>query len=65
MTRSTEQPEYHGQDLDAAVKRAKRIGGYVIESTGPESKGLNEERGYWSDPDGMIRYNLNEVQIWP
>ncbi len=46
---------YHAADLNAAVKRANEIKGCVIRSKGPESKGLQNEVGFWSGTDRFTR----------
>jgi hypothetical protein len=51
-------PIYHGQDIEAAKKRAKSIGGLVIRSIGPDRsvRDLDAEKGFWSDSaDSMVR----------
>lgn len=46
---------YHERDAAAAIRRANDIKGCVILSKGPESKGLQNERGFWSGVDRMVR----------
>lgn len=54
---SPHKPIFHGNDLEAAKKRAKEIKGVVIYSTAPDSATPREakEWGYWSDEVGMLR----------
>lgn len=47
--------EYHGNNFTAARARADQIGGCVIRSKGPESKGLQNEHGFWSGEDRFTR----------
>lgn len=37
---------WHGQDIEAATKRARRIQGRLVQASGPNSM----ELGYWSEP---------------
>lgn len=70
MTKSKKaEAKWHGQDKQEAIKRAKRIDGYVIFSAPPDSDGSaacdapRETFGYWSDTLGFCR-NWEE-QVWP
>jgi hypothetical protein len=51
-------PVYHGQDVEAAKERAKRIKGLVVRSIGPNRsvRDPDAEKGFWSDSaDSMVR----------
>ena len=50
-------PIWHGQDLQAAIERARKIGGKVIQSIPPKTNlSDNPIFGYWSEGlEGMIR----------
>ena len=59
------EPQYHDLDKQAAMKRAKALGGIVVLSKSPETLlGFRENQtGYWSDaPDTMLR--PWETLIW-
>jgi hypothetical protein len=58
-------PKYHGQDKEAAVKRAQKYGGRVIRSTAPGTKSpsAGAEYGFWSEGGpALIRYW--ETLVW-
>lgn len=59
MTRENTDPVWHGDDLEAAKKRAKRIKGMVVKSIAPHATfGDHSATGFWSD-DGT-----NMIRTW-
>lgn len=55
---------YHGQDMEDAIRRAKKISGQVIYSWKDKER---SEWGYWSEPTSIAGGFLRngETQIWP
>ncbi len=58
-------PVFHADDKEAAVARAKKIGGMVVKSVAPRGNpgSTNPDWGYWSDQNSMVR--VWETLVYP